>query len=260
MGECQRVIAAVDRENLWGYQKRLRFVRAVLREAFPARVPNDLRVLDVGCGNGSELALPLSRDGFGMVAIDTDERSIAHAKELARDTPTACFQNISIEELTETGFDAVILSEVLEHVNRPRELLKCAVDHVTTAGIVIVTTPNGYGEFEWDSWLFRLLRGQTLINLLAKNSPPALGATDNDASGHIQFFTRRQLHGIFAACGLAVWREEPASLFAGPIAGHTLARSRRFVDWNARVTDSLPLAMASGWYFALRPLNAGAAR
>ena len=46
--------------------------------------------------------------------------------------------------------------------------------------------------------------------------------------------------------------EGVASFLAGPFIGHTLARSDRFVEWNARVTDKLPRVLASGWYFALR--------
>src|SRR5438132_6799716 len=47
-------------ENQWGYGKRLRFVRNTFGQAFPGRPPSSLRVLDVGCGNGSFLALPLA--------------------------------------------------------------------------------------------------------------------------------------------------------------------------------------------------------
>ena len=248
----------LERENLWGYRKRLQFVRAVLGEAFPGRSPNQLRVLDVGCGNGSQLALPLARDGWLVTGIDPDAKSVAHANHLANDVPSARFENVSIEQLVESDFDAVILSEVLEHVSSPESLLESSVNHLSKSGIVIVTTPNGYGEFEWDSWLFRLLRGQKVVDAFAKNSTTPLGATDNDSSGHIQFFTRGKLHQLFSACGLEVWREQGATLVAGPIAGHTLARSQQFIDWNARVTDNLPLALASGWYFALRRVNAGA--
>jgi ubiquinone biosynthesis O-methyltransferase len=143
-------MAPLERENLWGYRKRLQFVRAVLREAFPRRAVNQLRVLDVGCGNGSQLALPLARDGFLVTGIDTDEKSVAHANQLANDAPSARFENISIEQLIESDFDAIILSEVLEHVTSPRTLLEASVNHLSQSGIVIVTTPNGYGEFEWD--------------------------------------------------------------------------------------------------------------
>lgn len=249
----------LERENLWGYRKRLRFVLGSLRDAFPTRFPNALRVLDVGCGNGSQLALPLVSQGVAVTGIDTDEVSIAHARELAHASPTAHFLSTSIDDLTEGEFDAVILSEVLEHVTNPRELLRSSIDHASKNGIIIVTTPNGYGEFEWDSWLFRLLQGERVVRALARNKISPVGATDNHSSGHIQFFTRQQLFKIFAACGLELWREQPATLFAGPIAGHSLARSQRFVEWNAGVADGLPMVLASGWYFALRRIGAGTA-
>ena len=42
-----------ERENLWGYAKRLRFVRQAIEEAFAGRAAGSLRVLDVGCGTGA---------------------------------------------------------------------------------------------------------------------------------------------------------------------------------------------------------------
>ena len=243
--------AAAENENLWGYRKRLQFVLRVMREAFPGQSPRALRVLDVGCGNGSQLALPLARHGAAVTGVDTDAKSIAHARELARDTHSARFETTSVNELSEGVFDVVILSEVLEHVNNPGEFLRTAVKHLTEGGVVIVTTPNGFGEFEWDSWLFRLLRAQKVVDAMVR-SHQSLAATDNDSSGHVQFFTQRRLFKIFSSCGLKVWCAQAATLFAGPFAGHSVARSQRFVEWNARVADKLPMALASGWYFALR--------
>lgn len=247
--------AAAESENLWGYRKRLQFVLGVMREAFPDDFPGALRVLDVGCGNGSQLALPLARHGVAVTGVDTDANSIAHARELAQDTPSARFENTSVNELSEGDFDVVIVSEVLEHVSNPDEFLRAAVNHLTEGGVVIVTTPNGFGEFEWDSWLFRLLRAQKAVDVLVRNHEQPLAATDNDSSGHIQFFTQRRLFKIFSSCGLQVFRAQAATLVAGPFAGHSLARSQRFIDWNARVADKLPMALASGWYFALRRMG-----
>jgi hypothetical protein len=127
-------------------------------------------------------------------------------------------------------------------------------------GILIVTVPNGFGEFEIDSWVFRALRLQRLVDALVRNRREVLGSTDNHQSGHVQFFTRRRLRDMFAQCDLVVFRESGASLFAGPLAGITLARSARFIEWNSRVTDRLPLALSSGWYFALRRHRQGGAQ
>jgi SAM-dependent methyltransferase len=156
------------------------------------------------------------------------------------------------ELATEGKFDVVILSETLEHTDNPQKLLMDGVACLSANGIVIVTVPNGYGEFEIDSWIFGLLRLQKLVDAVARSPAEAVGSTDNQECGHVQFFTRGQLRKLFAACALVPFREGAASFLAGPMAGHLLARSDRLISWNARVTESLPLVMASGWYFALR--------
>jgi SAM-dependent methyltransferase len=250
-----------QREDLWGYAKRLRFVREAIAEAFPQRDPGSLRVLDVGCGNGSQLALPLAlKDGFQITGIDPDERSIEHARRLAAGVVSLRLVQGRVEQLSDTElYDVVILSEVLEHMHEPVALLAAGVARMAEDGILIVTVPNGFGEFEIDSWVFRALRLQRVVDALVRNRREVLGSTDNHESGHVQFFTRRRLRSMFAQCGLSVFREGGASLFAGPLAGITLARSARFIEWNSRVTDRLPLAISSGWYFALRrPCHNGA--
>jgi len=240
-------------EDLWGYAKRLRFVREVISAAFPERAPGSLRVLDVGCGNGSQLALPLAMGhGFQLTGIDPDQRSIEHAKQLAGQSANINFRCGRVEDLfDEELFDVVILSEVLEHLERPAEMLAAGASLLDKDGILIVTVPNGYGEFEIDSWIFRRLRLQKIVDVLAEKRN-VLSATDNQESGHIQFFTRSRLRRLFEEAGLVPLREGVGSFLAGPIVGYVLARSARLIDWNARVADGLPFILASGWYFALR--------
>ena len=242
----------IEHENLWGYVKRLRFVQDVIAESFSHRAVDSLRVLDVGCGNGSELALPLARRGFEVTGIDIHGPSIEHARQLGVDVTNLSYVCGRVEELKSPPYDVVILSEVLEHLREPRSLLLAAIEHLNKNGIIIVTVPNGYGEFEIDSWLFRVFRLQRIVDALAGNSKKVIAATDNHESGHVQFFTRRQLRRLFDECSLSVAREGVASFLAGPFIGHTFARSERFIEWNARVTDKLPPVMASGWYYALR--------
>jgi 2-polyprenyl-3-methyl-5-hydroxy-6-metoxy-1,4-benzoquinol methylase len=241
-----------ERENLWGYAKRLRFVRQTITEAFPRRESGSLKVLDVGCGNGSQLALPLAQDGFQVTGVDTHAPSIEHAGQNAGDLKNARFVCGRVEDLKLEPFDIVILSEVLEHVTEPRELLTTSMRYLASDGIMIVTVPNGFGEFEIDSWLYRKLRGQRIVNALYKKEQEIISATDNHADGHVQFFTRRRLLRLFEECSLSVFRQGAGSFLAGPMVGHTLARAERFIKWNSRVADRLPLALASGWYFALR--------
>lgn len=244
---------AVERENLWGYVKRLRFVRKAIKEAFPQRPPYTLRVLDAGCGNGTQLALPLIKEGFNLTGVDTDKRSIEHARRLSAGAANAKFFSQKVEDLpAEELFDVVILSEVLEHLAEPRALLMTCIERLRPEGILLVTVPNGYGEFELDSWLFRTLRLQNVVNALTREASVAVAATDNQESGHVQFFTRSRLQKLFADCGLKVFLEGASSLFSGPIVGHTLGRFPGFIEWNARAADQLPKVLSSGWFFALR--------
>jgi 2-polyprenyl-3-methyl-5-hydroxy-6-metoxy-1,4-benzoquinol methylase len=242
-----------DLEDLWGYGKRLRFVRHTIAADLESFTRTEIQVLDVGCGNGSQLALPLVRDGFQLTGIDIDERSIARARSLAAGASNARFICGSLDELCENKlFDVVIVSEVLEHTMAPQELLGASVAHLALDGVLIVTVPNGYGEFEIDSWLYRELGFKQLVAFLKRNRSREVGATDNLESGHVQFFTRRRLYRMFAECNLMVTRKGCGSLLAGPFIAHTLARSERFIEWNARITERLPYAWASSWYFALR--------
>jgi SAM-dependent methyltransferase len=241
----------MERENLWGYAKRLRFVAAA-----------SLRVLDVGCGNGTQLALPLVRDGFHLTGVDPDERSIEHARRLSAEEPNAEFVCGSVVDgLASTElFDVVILSEVLEHMTEPAALLEASERRMAANGILIVTVPNGYGEFELDSRMFSALRLQRVVDALARNKRKVIAATDNHECGHVQFFTRRRLFRLFSQCRLSVFQEEASVLLSGPLVGHTLARSKRFIEWNARITDKLPPVLSSGWYFALRRQQSNQAR
>jgi SAM-dependent methyltransferase len=227
-------------------------VQDAVAECFSGRPPGSLRVLDVGCGNGSELALPLVRLGFQVTGIDIHAPSIEHARQLGAGVANLSYICGRVEELKSPPYDVVILSEVLEHLREPRLLLSAAIEHLDKNGMIIITVPNGYGEFEIDSWLFRMFRLQRVVDAIARNSNQVSAATDNHESGHVQFFTRRQLRRLFADCSLSIVSEGVGSFLAGPFIGHTLARSDRFIEWNARVTDKLPRVLASGWYFALR--------
>ena len=242
-----------DVEDLWGYAKRLRFIRETISESFKERSAADIKVLDVGCGNGSQLAIPLVRDGFQLTGIDPHEVSILRARQLATGASNARFLCGAVEELPSAeNFDVVILSEVLEHLHDPVQLLAQSLVHLKQDGVVIITVPNGYGEFELDWWIFRSLRLPWLVSMISKKDKQEVGSTDNLESGHVQFFTRSRLRQLFANCRLVITRESSGSLLGGPFIAYSLARSSRFIEWNARITDSLPLGWASSWYFALR--------
>jgi 2-polyprenyl-3-methyl-5-hydroxy-6-metoxy-1,4-benzoquinol methylase len=245
-------------ENLWGYGKRLRFVCSSIEAAYTTQVPSDLRILDVGCGSATQLGLLLAQLGYQLTGLDTHELSIAKANELAQDLPNANFICGSIEDLDAKPFDVVILSEVLEHVSEPEKLLRTSMTHLQENGLAIVTVPNGYGEFEWDAWAYRNLGIEKLVKGYkdSRSEEPEklqdLASTENHDDGHIQFFSQRRLTEMFWSEGLDVIRKQGSTLMSGPFIAHTLGHLPAFIEWNSRITDRLPLAFSSGWFFALQ--------
>ena len=75
-------LAILEQENLWGYRKRLRFILDSIAGHYPGRAPASLSILDVGCGNGTVLALPLAYLGYRVTGLDVDAASVVRAREL----------------------------------------------------------------------------------------------------------------------------------------------------------------------------------
>jgi SAM-dependent methyltransferase len=56
-------------------------------------------------------------------------------------------------------FDRVVIGDVIEHVNRPVELLSFAARHLTPEGRIFVSTPNPY----WIVSIWKTFRGGTFL-------------------------------------------------------------------------------------------------
>lgn len=104
-----------------------------------------LRILDLGCGNGS-LSGVLADLGHSVVGIDSSETGIRIAKD---HFPKCDFIKSDIYDLPydmlENRFDIVLAMEVIEHLYRPRKLLEAARRCLKKDGRVIVSAPyHGY--------------------------------------------------------------------------------------------------------------------
>ena len=240
-------------ENLWGYGKRLSFVDGVVQREFAGRKRCDLRVLDVGCGNGSQLAIPLAEAAYQVTAVDPHEPSIRHGRKLT--SAVKFFQGV-VSDLPPGKFDCVIISEVLEHLEVPEQLLSTALPYLADSGILIITVPNGYGEFELDRQSYRALHVDKLVAWLCavlktdQTREPLAGS--DEESPHVQRFTLSRLHKMFAQSNLLLIDARGTSLLSGPFALHLFGRSETFIHLNAAMADRLPLSLAAGWMFSLR--------
>ncbi|MBD2193887.1 methyltransferase domain-containing protein [Calothrix anomala FACHB-343] len=104
-----------------------------------------LRILDIGCGNGS-LSNFIANNGYEVVGIEESESGVKFAS-LA--FPNCRFiqgsiYNLPYQELEEK-FDIVIASEVIEHLFYPKELVRNVKKCLKANGRLIITTPyHGY--------------------------------------------------------------------------------------------------------------------
>lgn len=113
--------------------------------------PPDGRVLDVGCGAG-RVAVALAKRGFEVDALDVETRVVEQAKEFAARSGAAVrffaadFQKPDPRFPDET-YDAVVCSEVLEHVEPWRDVVANIRRVLKPGGLLVLTTPNDPRQF-----------------------------------------------------------------------------------------------------------------
>jgi len=97
------------------------------------------RVLEVGCGAG-ELAACLLKEGYAVVAIDSDRDSIAAAQRLGVDARLAPWPDFNGGQ-----FDAVLFTRSLHHIHPLDESVGRATKSLAEGGCIIVE------DFAYDS-------------------------------------------------------------------------------------------------------------
>ncbi len=92
---------------------------------FLDNVSSEDAVLDIGCGSG-ELALDVAKKAKRVVGIDFNKRAIALASVKCQASSVKCsfiYGDILTYKFTER-FDVIILSNVLEHIDKRIDFLK----------------------------------------------------------------------------------------------------------------------------------------
>src|SRR4028118_1772187 len=132
--------AYLDSDSIHHHKYLISPLLKLLSERQP---PNQqmLRVLDLGCGNGS-LSHLIAQQGYEVVGVEDSEQGVAIARQ---SFPSCNFIQASIYDLPytelENSFDIVISAEVIEHLLYPRELVRAAKKCLKPNGRLILTTP-----------------------------------------------------------------------------------------------------------------------
>ncbi|CAI5662860.1 unnamed protein product [Oreochromis niloticus] len=123
----------------------------VHRARHPGKPLAGLKILDVGCGGGL-LTEPLGRLGAKVLGIDPVENSIGTAQLHSSFDPDLCervsYQVCTLEELSggeDEGaghFDAVVASEVVEHLADLETFAFCCSQVLKPGGSLFITTIN----------------------------------------------------------------------------------------------------------------------
>jgi len=153
-------------------------------------------VLDVGCGPGTFLRVAGER-GWRGLGIEPSRAAARHAKgfdlEVIEDF-------LGPESAAGLGpFDAIHLSEVLEHLPDPAQMLGLVHDLLAPGGLVCLITPNDYNPFQ------RAARA-------ALDAPPWWLAPPH----HINYFDVESLCRLAQAAGFTIVAREatfPMELF-----------------------------------------------
>lgn len=102
-------------------------------------------ILNAGCGSG-EFCFILANLGYNVVGIDPDSDYIGLAnKELSKTQIKNCvFEISSIENYKQTNkFDAIIATDVLEHIEDDKTAFKKLASFVKIKGLILCTVPAG---------------------------------------------------------------------------------------------------------------------
>jgi 2-polyprenyl-3-methyl-5-hydroxy-6-metoxy-1,4-benzoquinol methylase len=122
------------------------WLNGVSRSAY-SWVPENVRVLDIGCGFGETLAYHKAR-GCDVYGVEADENIRRVADKFGFNVQVGLFEPDQYEP---EFFDYVTLDQVIEHVTDPIETLRGVARVLKQGGVAILSTPNSNG---WGARLF----------------------------------------------------------------------------------------------------------
>lgn len=162
---------------------------------------DDDLILDCACGRGFYLNMIRYVSKCRLVGLELDWSVIQKAQRNVGLLPNLLLTNANIYQLpyADNTFDGVILSEILEHVERDVDGLREVFRVLKPGGVVAITVPNANYPFWWDP-INRTLESVFKTHI---HRGPLAGIWAN----HVRLYTIDQLRQSVMNAGFAVEEE-----------------------------------------------------
>jgi SAM-dependent methyltransferase len=148
------------------------------------------RVLDVGCSRGATgRALKQRYPGVHVTGIEPEPVAAAEAARHLDQVHARPLEQVPVDAFPASGFDTVVLADVLEHLYNPWKALLALKPRLAPGGRLLISLPNA--------------RNAWLLNELAE------GRFTYDTAGlldvtHVRFFTLHEAQRMLAETGYVV--------------------------------------------------------
>lgn len=172
-------------KNVSSETKKRRYFN-LIREEMVEFVPKESnRILDVGCASGAFGRTIKEKNQVEVWGVELDKEAAAAASNYL-DRVFHGDIRLLISKLPDQYFDCVVFNDVLEHIDRPDEVLMTVRSKLSSNGVVVASLPN-----------VRYYPVLTDLVLRGNWEYAESGVLDRT---HLRFFTRNSIETFFRDC------------------------------------------------------------
>jgi 2-polyprenyl-3-methyl-5-hydroxy-6-metoxy-1,4-benzoquinol methylase len=222
---------------------------------------SEMSVLEVGCGSGN-ISRALASLGCEVLGVDIDPNSIMLAQannpfsNLRFEVQDVCQLSVS------QRYDAVICSEIFEHLGDPLLLMQAVHDLLKPDRLMLATIPNGYGPEELvRRFLVTTELGGRIREILRRSIlKHETTQTQNFDSPHVQYFSLGRFLGlveqasfdVVQVCNWTAFFMQTYYIFLRLVVKRGSPLFRRLDAWDRALAERWPLRLGGGWFVAAR--------
>lgn len=181
-------------------------------------------ILDCGCGDGLYTGALARASRARIVALDRDPENLARTRERlpAGAGVTLVHGDAQSIPFPDASFDAVIFTEVLEHVPDDRRALREVRRVLAPGGALILTVPNHDYPFLWDPLNYLL---EALFRIHVRS-----GLWAGIWNMHLRLYGRTELRGLLLSEGFAIEEEAALTHYCFPMNHVLLYALKQLLD------------------------------